>query len=64
MFVRIKYIDLGTEKGYTTAVNSREELIQRLKDRGINAQLIHKLEIKEKGSIKYKEYDPETLKRG
>ena len=62
MFIRIKYNEFGTEKGFTTWVTTKEELLQRLKDLKINLKWVHKLEICQKGSDKWKEYDPRILK--
>lgn len=62
MAIKIKYDDLGTEKGFTTVVNGREEFLKRLRELGINVETVHKLEIREKGSDEYKEYDPDNLK--
>jgi hypothetical protein len=60
MTVRIKYLELGNERGLSTWVPSKEALLQRLKELGIDVQTVFSLEIKEKGQ--YKSFDPSKLK--
>lgn len=58
MHIRVIYDDLGIEKGYTTFLNTREKLIERLNERNISISSIKVLKIDGKG------YNPKLLMAG
>lgn len=56
MHVRVIYDELGIKKGYTTFVNSKEVLKQRLNELGISIESIKVLK------IEGEEYSPKKLR--
>ncbi|QBX91055.1 hypothetical protein PHGAL3_0016 [Phage Altai3] len=61
MFVRLKYYELGAEKGYTMWVRSKKEVIEKLARVGASPKDVFYLAVKKKGESDYKEYDPGVL---
>lgn len=64
MFVRLKYNDMGQERGYTVQVRNKKELLQKMARLNITPDNIIYFGVKQYGEDQYKEYDPETLKAG
>lgn len=63
MIVRLKYYDMGIEKGYSMWVQSKQEVIQKLARCGATPDDVFYLAIRKKGEKEYKEYDPAILSR-
>lgn len=61
MFVRLKYYELGTEKGYTMWVRNKKEVIEKLARVGASPKDVFYLAVKKKGDEDFKEYDPGVL---
>lgn len=60
MFVRLKYYELGEEKGYTMWVRNKKEVIEKLSRVGASPEDVFYLAVK-KGDENFKEYDPGVL---
>ena len=61
MFVRLKYYELGEEKGYTMWVRNKKEVIEKLARVGASPEDVFYLAVKKKGDEDFKEYDPRVL---
>lgn len=61
MIVRLKYRQLGEEKGYWMWVRSKQEVIDKLARVGAAPGDVFYLAVKKKGESDYKEYDPGVL---
>ena len=61
VIVRLKYHDLGVEKGYSMWVRSKQEVIDKLARVGAAPGDVFYLAVKKKGDEDFKEYDPGVL---
>lgn len=63
MFVRVKYVEFGKEKGYTMWATSKEEVRVNLQRVGCSPEMIRSLEVCKRGEKEFKAYNPKILLR-